>query len=117
MTTNYENIAADEWENGTFGQSDEHVKRSELTLNQVDDALGMQSISIRMPRELLEDIKQIASLNGIGYQPLIKQVLNRFVNCELKKMLRDQAQKLEARQLAEQTTENSQNDTPKRKRA
>ena len=54
----------------------------------LDDALGLQPISIRLQKDLLDNLKALAKLNGLGYQPLIRQVLTRWVNCELKNMLR-----------------------------
>lgn len=55
----------------------------------IDDSLGLQPISIRLQKSLLENLKSLAQLNGIGYQPLIRQVLTRFVECELKMLLRE----------------------------
>ena len=40
-----------------------------------------------MPKELVQDLKDLAKLNGLGYQPLIKQILKRFVNAEKKMMV------------------------------
>lgn len=57
----------------------------------LDDALDLQPISIRLQRDLLENLKALAKLNGLGYQPLIRQVLTRWVDCELKHMLREKA--------------------------
>jgi predicted DNA binding CopG/RHH family protein len=37
-----------------------------------------------MPKELVQDLKDLAKLNGLGYQPLIKQILKRFVDAEKK---------------------------------
>lgn len=68
----------------------------------IDEALGLQPISIRLHRELLENLKALAKINGIGYQPLIRQVLTRFVECELKSLLADKLQREAAqRALAE----------------
>lgn len=52
--------------------------------------LALQAISIRLPKALIQDLKDIAQLNGLGYQPLIKQILNRFVDAE-KRMLANEA--------------------------
>lgn len=59
----------------------------------IDDALDLQPISIRLQKDLLDNLKALARLNGLGYQPLIRQVLTRWVDCELKNMLRAQADK------------------------
>lgn len=72
----------------------------------IDDALGLQPISIRLQKDLLDNLKALALLNGLGYQPLIRQVLTRWVDCELKSMLKDKVAKeranaLQASQLAQ----------------
>jgi hypothetical protein len=62
------------------------VAPSELSIG-LDEALDLQPISIRLQRDLIENLKALARLNGLGYQPLIRQVLTRWVDCELKSML------------------------------
>ena len=62
----------------------------------IDEALGLQPISIRLQKDLLDNLKELAKLNGLGYQPLIRQVLTRWVDCELKSILRDKAKEAEA---------------------
>jgi len=51
--------------------------------------LVSQLISIRMQKSTIEDLKLIASLNKIGYQTLMKQVMQRFVDCEKKQLFRE----------------------------
>lgn len=77
----------------SVGESDAHaaVAPAELSVN-LDDALDLQPISIRLQRDLVENLKALAKLNGLGYQPLIRQVLTRWVDCEVKHMLRQRAQ-------------------------
>ena len=62
----------------------------------IEDALGLQPISIRLQKDLLDNLKELAKLNGLGYQPLIRQVLTRWVDCELKSLLRAKASEAEA---------------------
>jgi len=81
----------DLWESGELGKDGEFARKSTSDSSQLDDKLSLQMISIRLQKSLLEDLKDIAELNGIGYQPLIKQVLKRFVNAEKKQMLREKA--------------------------
>ena len=45
----------------------------------IDDALNLQVISIRMQNELIQNLKKAAKLEGIGYQPLIRQILTRYI--------------------------------------
>lgn len=78
------------WDEGALGRDEAFVKavdeRAELS---IDEALGLQPISIRLERSLIEDFKMIASLNGLGYQTLMRQALKRFAECEKKRILRD----------------------------
>jgi len=55
----------------------------------VDESLGLQPISIRLQRTLIDDLKALGQLHGLGYQPLIRQVLTRFVDCEKRSLSRD----------------------------
>ena len=57
------------------------VKASDLP---IDAAAGTQLISIRLGVSMIEDLKLIAQINGIGYQTLMKQILGRFVEREKK---------------------------------
>ncbi|WP_081300996.1 CopG family antitoxin [Aliivibrio fischeri] len=81
----------EDWESGALGRSDEFVKKSQHDNSKLDDKLGLQMISIRLQKSLIEDLKDIAELNGIGYQPLMKQILKRFVDAEKKQLLRERA--------------------------
>jgi hypothetical protein len=87
--TNF-NIETEHWDNGTLGRDEAYVavapQSSALT---IDDALGLQMISIRLPKELIEAFKAIASVNGMGYQPLMRTTLQRFADSELKRMALD----------------------------
>jgi hypothetical protein len=74
----------DPWETGELGRDEEHVARStpeEEAL--VDDAMGLKMISIRLPKELIEELKLIAEHRGMGYQPLMRTVLKRFARSEM----------------------------------
>nr|WP_324258296.1 hypothetical protein [Cellvibrio fontiphilus] len=94
----YEDKDWEEWDNGTYGTSAEHAQISTaIDEESLNESLALQSINIRMPKDLLDDLKRIATINGIGYQPLMKQVLQRFVTCEMKQMLRDAADREVAR--------------------
>ena len=45
----------------------------------IEDALGLQLISIRLQKSLIANLKVIAEFHQVGYQPLIRYLLNRFV--------------------------------------
>lgn len=84
-------LARDEaWENEELGADEAFAEPAPAELQAaVDDALDLQMISIRLQKELISDLKMIATLNGIGYQPLIRQVLKRFVDSEIRILVRD----------------------------
>lgn len=95
---------AEKWEDGTLGASAEHAVRVPEASAALDEAMELQLISIRLQKSLIENLKAIAAYNGIGYQPMIRDLLNRFAVCETKQILRDQAAELARReeQLARQ---------------
>jgi len=75
------------WESGALGRDAAYAKCAPKELEtQVDDALGMQAISIRLNRELIEDFKFIAKYHGIGYQPMMREALKRFADAEYKRI-------------------------------
>jgi predicted DNA binding CopG/RHH family protein len=79
------------WDDGTLGRSAEHAVRSKLKCEDLDEMLEMQSISIRLPKSLIEDFKLIAGYHGNNYQPLMRQILKRFAAAEIKTILREVA--------------------------
>ena len=91
----------DQWESGALGQSMEHaVPAPEGALASIDASTGMQLISIRLQRTLINDLKAIAEQHGISYQPMIRDLLNRFAEHEIKTILHarlDQLEKQEPR--------------------
>lgn len=81
------NTPACPWESGDLGTSAEHaVLASEELALEVDDALALQMISIRLPKRMIADLKMIAEKEGLGYQPLIRRVLTRFIQGEFRSM-------------------------------
>lgn len=48
----------------------------------LDDKAGLVSISIRLPRGLIEKLKEIAPEYGIGYQTLARVALVSFIQRE-----------------------------------
>lgn len=82
------------WESGQLGQDADFAERlpdDADTEAMIDEALGLQPISIRLEKSLIEDFKLIASLHGLGYQPLMRQALRRFADCEKKRILQEAA--------------------------
>jgi len=78
------------WDEGKLGLSEEHAVAESASLDaSVDEALRLQMISIRLQKDLIDDLKLIASREGLGYQPLIRRVLQRFVAAEFRSMARE----------------------------
>lgn len=75
------------WETGALGRDPAYVKVAGTRSADLDDALGLQMISIRLEKGLLRDLKEIAAAHGIGYQPMIRDLLNRFAKAEIKSIL------------------------------
>ena len=70
----------EKWESGELGRSEAHVKvagpEAEVAL---DQATGLQPISIRLPAELIKQYKFAASILGLGYQPLMRDAIERAI--------------------------------------
>jgi len=96
MTTNKIESTTEAWENRDLGASAEHVgvasAEHEVAL---DRALDLQSISIRLPKQLIDQYKLIAHFHGVGYQPLMRDILARFVPGALQEIM--QAQIMQAK--------------------
>ena len=98
MTKPNKILASDEaWDTGQLGEDIDHVKAVEEDEKLVDEALELQLISIRLQKSLIDDFKALASLNGLSYQPLMRQVLNRFADCEKKRILRERVLEMRER--------------------
>ena len=72
----------------------------------LDDALDLKLISIRLQKTLIDQLKLVARYHGIGYQPLIRDILNRFTGHELVNIVNQ----LQAQERAESTL--SDKDSP-----
>ncbi|MBP4059025.1 hypothetical protein [Aeromonas sp. Prich7-2] len=77
----------DAWDSGVLGTDESYVAVSHHSTDDlINEALSLQPISIRLQKGLIDNLKTIAELNGIGYQPLVRQALTRFVDCEMKRI-------------------------------
>lgn len=73
------------WESGALGQSLEHaVVATSKNAAELNDALGLQMISIRLNKDLIDALKLLGVKYEMGYQPLIREALKRFVDGEYK---------------------------------
>lgn len=97
------------WDSGILGSDANHAQRLENPdETAIDTALELQPISIRLQKSLIEDFKLIAQLHGLGYQPLMRQVLARFADCEKKRILREVATEAAKRKKDDLATEGEQ---------
>ena len=88
------------WEDGPLGKETAHVGKYVATMEEeasIDAAFGLKPISIRMEIELLNSLKAIAAYRKLGYQPLMRQVLQRFVDSELKQIALERMSQTETR--------------------
>lgn len=75
------------WEDRTLGVSEEHAARVPEAGAELDAAMELQLISIRLQKGLIDQLKEIASYHGVGYQPMIRDLLNRFAQSEGRQIL------------------------------
>lgn len=75
------------WDRGELGEDAAHVRRASPAVESaVDDALGLQMISIRLSKDLIDTFKRLAAYHGVGYQPLMRDALQRFAVAQLKEI-------------------------------
>jgi predicted DNA binding CopG/RHH family protein len=85
------------WDDETLGGDPESMKVAEKAIKDaIEQDAGTQLISIRMSKSMVDAFKAIAAANkGIGYQTLIKQILQRFIDGEMRRVWNEHlAQKL-----------------------
>lgn len=98
----------DAWDSRALGADANFVQVAEdADEESIDRALELQPISIRLQKSLIEDFKLIGRMAGIGYQPLMRQALMRFADCEKKRILREVASDAAKRKENESATEQS----------
>jgi predicted DNA binding CopG/RHH family protein len=86
------------WESRKLGASAKDAKPVSDDQEQVlDDALGLQLISVRIQKSLIEQLRGLAKLEGMDYQTFMRQVLTRYTKENEHKL----EELLEPRQLAE----------------
>src|SRR5688572_10163231 len=76
------------WDDETLGGDAESMKVADkATKEAIDQEAGTQLISIRMHKSMVDAFKAIAAANkGIGYQTLMKQILQRFIDGEMRRV-------------------------------
>ena len=89
------------WEARELGADESYVEVADASHEAaLDEALALQSISIRLPKQLIAQYKLIAHFHGVGYQPLMRDVMARFVPSAIREILEQQEEK--AKKAAEQ---------------
>ncbi len=93
----------EDWENGKYGQDAEHAERvGQEEAKAVDDALGLEKVSIKMDKELIKTLSGIASYRGLtNYKVLMRDVLQRFADAEAKAIMFEMLEERKEREAAE----------------
>jgi predicted DNA binding CopG/RHH family protein len=79
------------WDTRALGADEQYVVVADDTHEAaLEEALELQAISIRLPKDLIRNYKLIADFHGVGYQPLMRDILHRFVKPALKEILEEQ---------------------------
>ena len=85
------------WDERTLGAEEAYVAVADASHElALEEALQLQAVSIRLPRELIKQYKLIGHFHGKGYQPLMRDVLARFVPHELRAILEAETAKAAA---------------------
>ena len=82
--------SADNWERGKLGTSVENAVAATVEeTDAINKAVGlnMQLISMRLPHDLLTMLKEIARYHGVGYQPMVRDLLHRWAVGEIRTIL------------------------------
>lgn len=77
------------WDTGELGQDEKFAQPVKLTPEQeksIDDSLDLQTISIRLPKDLFEGFKDLSESKGIKYRALMCHALRQYL---LKEMSRE----------------------------
>lgn len=79
------------WDSRALGADEQYVGVADESHEAaLQDALELQAISIRLPKDMIRNYKLIADFHGVGYQPLMRDVLYRFIKPALKEILEAQ---------------------------
>lgn len=88
------------WESEALGADENHARPVDHEVTKkIDDSLGLQMISIRLDKELIESFKTLGAFHGIGYQPLMRDALKRFAEHEMKAIVSGMVESQRAQQV------------------
>lgn len=86
--TSFDEKLNNAWESGELGRDIAHARRAPVELEaDADRALAMRLVTIRLPIPMIEALKAIAKYHEIGYQPMVRDLLGRFVASEIPTIL------------------------------
>ena len=86
MKNTHKQAIENDWEDGDLGQSEAFVKKVSLKKEkEIEKGLGLQMISIRLQKNLIDELKRLAHETGIGYQPYIRQLLTQHITNKRKR--------------------------------
>jgi predicted DNA binding CopG/RHH family protein len=70
---------AAQWDAGELGQDERFVKKAAASAEKaLDGALNLEAISIRLSKDLIDQYKKTAGVLGVGYQPLMRDAIERM---------------------------------------
>jgi hypothetical protein len=94
------------WDTGELGREEKNAECAPEELRkEIDEALALQMISVRLHKQVITELKMIAAYRGIGYQPLIRDVLCRFTRAEIMQIAHELKEKEKAREELEKARE------------
>jgi hypothetical protein len=92
----------DPWDSGELGRDEKYVACAPEELKkEIESALDLHMISLRLQKELIAELKLIADYRGTGYQPLIREALSRFARAEIVQIARELQELQKAREAIE----------------
>lgn len=75
------------WESKQLGSSMEHAKRADPEQQKaLDEATGLQLFTFRIHKHVIEQLKQLAKLEDMGYQPFMRRVITDYVQANAHKL-------------------------------
>ncbi len=89
MNVTHDEHIDETWDNRELGATEQFVRKASSDQDKaVDDKLDLQIISIRLQKNLIDDLKDLAGEDGLGYQPYVRQLLTQHVRNEKRKRQR-----------------------------
>ena len=86
MKNTHKKYSEEAFENRELGASPDFVRKARPSKEKaLDKKLNLQIISIRLQKNLIEELKTFAKENGLGYQPYIRQILTHHIHTEKRK--------------------------------